>query len=77
MKYVYLVTNNYDYEGYSVVTVETSAKKAINVAEKNLGGDFTNVMQYQIGQGDQESKMIAEWQQITSYNSKRNFKRVK
>ncbi len=75
MKYVYLVTHNYDYEGYSVVSIETSAKKAIEVAEKGQGGNFTAVLQYQIGRGEAESKMIAEWK-CTSYGGRPKYKRM-
>ncbi len=76
MTYVYLITHDYDYEGHSVMSIETSAKKAINIAEKNLGGDFTTVLQYQIGSGESKSKMIAEWKR-TSYGAKSKYKRVK
>ena len=44
-RYVYFVTHDYDYEGNYVVSVETSAKKAITIAEKNQGGDYTTVLQ--------------------------------
>lgn len=74
MKYVYLVTHDYVYEGHSVVSIETSAKKAIEVAEKDQGGDFIAVMQYQIGHGEAESKMIAEWKRTSGARPK--YKRV-
>ena len=77
MRYVYLVTHDYTYEGHSVVSIETSAKKAIKVAEKEQGGDFTIVMQYQIGQGDEESKVIAEWKRVSgTMKARPKYKRV-
>jgi len=74
MKYVYLVTHDYDYEGHSVVSVETSAKKAIGIAEGSLGGDYTTVYQYQIGHGEYESKMIAQWKHVRATRNK--YKRM-
>lgn len=75
MKYVYLVTHDYDYEGHSVVSVETSAKKAISIAEDDLRGDYTTVTQYVIGQGEYESKMIAQWKHERS-GKNRKYKRL-
>ena len=71
MRYVYLVTHDYDYEGHSVVSVETSAKKAIQIAENHLGGDWTTVSQYLIGHGEYESKMVAKWKHQRSNKFKR------
>ncbi len=63
-RYVYFVTHDYDYDGYDVISVETSAKKAITIAEKNQGGDYTTVLQYVVGSGSVDSKMIAQWKRI-------------
>lgn len=76
MKYVYLVTHDYDYEGHSVVTIETSAKKAIAAAEKELNGDYTTVTKYVIGGGEYESTMIAQWKHDWS-SGNRKYKRMK
>ncbi len=73
MRYVYLITHDYDYEGQSVVSVETSAKKAISIAANDTGGDWTTVTQYQIGGGEYESKMIAQWKRDFG---KRKYKRL-
>lgn len=68
MKYAYIVTHDYDYEGYSIVTVETSAKKAIAVAENDLSGDYTTVTRYVIGSLDwNNSTMIAQWKRATGH----------
>lgn len=72
-KYVYIVSNDYDYEGVYVVSVETSAKKAIVVAEENQAADYTTVMRYTIGSGSTESKIIAQWK---CQHGSRKFKRL-
>lgn len=72
-----MVTHDFDYEGHTVVSVESSAKKAIEIAEKELYGDYTTVTQYVIGGGEYESKMIAQWKQDRSYGKHRKYKRMK
>ncbi len=49
MKYIYLVTHHADYEGYTIVAVKTSKRKALDYAENNLGGDNTIVIRYPVG----------------------------
>ena len=63
-RYVYFITHDYDYEGHNIVSVESSAVKAVKLAEKNKGGDYTTVMRYTIGSGSIGSKMIAQWKRV-------------
>lgn len=71
--YVYFVTHDYDYEGHYVVSVETSAKKAITIAEQDQGGDYTTILQYVIGGGSADSKMIAQWKRV---GGRKKYKRM-
>ena len=68
------MTHDYDYEGHNVISVETSAKKAIVIAEQNQRGDYVTVTQYVIGGGSVDSKIIAQWKQC--YGSRKKYKRL-
>ncbi len=88
MKYIYLVTHHLDYEGYTIVAVKTSKRKALDYAENNLGGDLTVVIRYPVGWDHTgpisfvpKDWIIASWNRIgyggsLAHSTEKEFERI-
>ena len=63
MKYVYLVSIAYDYDGEIIIAVKTSKRKALEFAENNLGGDSTLIIRYPMNwdHGGRASFIPGDW----------------